>query len=808
MKSLDTDFQRLFESIPGLYLVLSSELKIVAASDAYLKATLTERNTVIGRGIFDVFPDNPDDPAASGVGNLRASLQRVLDTRVANTMAVQKYDIQRPESEGGGFEERFWSPLNTPILGKDNKVQYIIHQVEDVTEFIKLKHQETEQNRLTETLKSKANKMEREIFTRAQEIQEANKKLLEAEKVKSEFFANVSHELRTPLSLILSPLESILSEKYGVISEQQRNYLYTIYNNAMRLLQMVNGLLDFSKFEAGKMNVNREPTELTGLIKLILNDFESMMRGNHIDLFCEIEFGDQYVLMDRYLFERILFNLISNAAKFTPEGGKVIVRASQQGDQLTVSIEDTGIGIPESAIKNLFQKFHQVEGSSTRRFEGTGLGLAMVKEFTELLGGTVSVISQESKGSTFTVQCLAPVTTLAPRSSRAVAERKTLVMQYQKTGFQQSVESGASREGLLKVLICEDNEELSAYIVSVLQEICQTKTANNGEQAMEFVHSWQPDLVLSDVMMPKKDGLAVCREIKSNPKTSHIIVVLLTALTHREAMLKGWEAKANEYLFKPFHPEELLTRIKSLLASIQDRKEANRLLEQRNVELTRLNASLESFSYSVSHDLRAPLRSIEGYAKVLLEDHVKLLPPDGQHALNIIINNSEKMNNLIEDLLQFSKLDRKTLDKSHVDMNDIVKSVLDEIKINATQTEIKLGSLLPAPADQALITQVWMNLLSNAVKYSSRKEKPVVEIGCDKNNGEVTYRVKDNGTGFDMKYADKLFGVFQRLHRADEFKGTGIGLALVQRIVHKHNGRIWAEARVNEGATFYFTLPE
>jgi signal transduction histidine kinase len=807
MNSSDIDFKGLFESIPGLYLVLSPEFRILAASDVYLKATLTERSKIIDQEIFDVFPDNPEDPSASGVENLKTSLQRVLETRLPDTMAVQQYDIQRPESEGGGFEERYWSPLNTPVLGKDNKVQYIIHRAEDVTEFIKLKQQGTEQSKLTETLKSKASKMEREIFTRAQEIQEANKKLLEAEKVKSEFFANVSHELRTPLSLILSPLESILSEKYGSISEQQRNYLYTIYNNAMRLLQMVNGLLDFSKFEAGKMEVHREPTELTGIIKLILNDFESMMRGNHIDLFCEIEFGDQYVMMDRYLFERILFNLVSNAAKFTPEGGKVMVRASQTGDILTVSVEDNGIGIPESAIKNLFQKFRQVEGSSTRRFEGTGLGLAMVKEFTELLDGTVSVTSEEGKGSTFTVQCLAPVTTLAPRTTRAVAERKTLVLRYQKTGFLQSIESGASREGLMKVLICEDNEELSAYIVSVLQEICQTKTANNGEQAMEFVHTWQPDLVLSDVMMPKKDGLTVCREIKSNPKTSHIVVVLLTALTHREAMLKGWEAKANEYLFKPFHPEELLTRIKSLLSSIQERKDANLLLEQRNAELTRLNASLEAFSYSVSHDLRAPLRSIEGYSRVLLEDHADILPHDGKHALNVIINNSQKMNNLIEDMLQFSKLDRKELNKTVVDIDAIVKSVLDEIKGDTTKTEIKIGPLLAARADNALITQVWMNLLSNAVKYSSRKEKPVVEIGSSKNDGEIIYFVKDNGTGFDMKYADKLFGVFQRLHKPEEFKGTGIGLALVKRIVNKHNGRIWAEARPNEGATFYFTLP-
>lgn len=223
------DFRSLFESAPGLYLVLSPELKIVAVSNAYLNATLTERDKIMGRGIFDVFPDNPDDPAASGVGNLRASLHRVLETKAPDTMAVQKYDIQRPESEGGGFEEKYWSPLNTPVLA-NSSVQYIIHQVEDVTEFIKLKQRGTEQHKIAEEMRTKADQMETEIFRRAQEIQETNKKLREAEKVKNEFFANVSHELRTPLSLILSPLESILSGKYGETSLQQQRFCkrYTI----------------------------------------------------------------------------------------------------------------------------------------------------------------------------------------------------------------------------------------------------------------------------------------------------------------------------------------------------------------------------------------------------------------------------------------------------------------------------------------------------------------------------------------------------------------------------------------------------
>ena len=172
-----SDFQALFESAPGLYLVLTPALTIVAVSDAYLKATMTKREEILGRGLFEVFPDNPDDPAATGVRNLRASLDRVLTHRAPDTMAVQKYDIRRPESEGGGFEERYWSPVNSPVLGADGKVAYIIHRVEDVTAFVHLKQSGSEQYRITEELRSRAAEMEAEVFRRAQQIQEVNNQL-------------------------------------------------------------------------------------------------------------------------------------------------------------------------------------------------------------------------------------------------------------------------------------------------------------------------------------------------------------------------------------------------------------------------------------------------------------------------------------------------------------------------------------------------------------------------------------------------------------------------------------------------------
>jgi two-component system sensor kinase len=222
------------------------------------------------------------------------------------------------------------------------------------------------------------------------------------------------------------------------------------------------------------------------------------------------------------------------------------------------------------------------------------------------------------------------------------------------------------------------------------------------------------------------------------------------------------------------------------------------------------NKELESFSYSVSHDLRAPLRAIQGFSKMLLLDHGESLDAEGQRRLNIIIANTNKMAQLIDDLLAFSRLGRLVLKVEAVDMEAMVRNVIGELREGLTDRNIQwdLKPLPRALADKSLINQVWINLLANAVKFTGPKDPAVIEVGSEKEGDHNVFYVKDNGVGFDMNYADKLFRVFERLHRAEEFEGTGVGLALVQRIIHRHGGKIWAEGKVDEGATFYFTLPK
>ncbi|MDZ4810978.1 MAG: PAS domain-containing protein [Bacteroidota bacterium] len=246
----------------------------------------------------------------------------------------------------------------------------------------------------------------------------------------------------------------------------------------------------------------------------------------------------------------------------------------------------------------------------------------------------------------------------------------------------------------------------------------------------------------------------------------------------------------------------------AIRAEITERKKQEEEQKKLNEQLAAVNKELESFTYSVSHDLRAPLRAIDGFANIIHEDYSKVLDDEGKRLLEVVQYNAKKMGILIDDLLDFSHLGREEVQKTNVDMKELAEAALMEVsRAIKHKAEVKIGNLYAASADYALMNQVLVNLISNGIKYSSKTKKPLVEIRSEQINGEVIYSVKDNGTGFDMQYAHKLFGVFQRLHKAEEFEGTGVGLAIVQRIITKHGGKVWAEAKLNEGATFYFSLP-
>jgi signal transduction histidine kinase len=253
----------------------------------------------------------------------------------------------------------------------------------------------------------------------------------------------------------------------------------------------------------------------------------------------------------------------------------------------------------------------------------------------------------------------------------------------------------------------------------------------------------------------------------------------------------------------------LLTSVVLLSASFVMLNENLRMRVKGELQIRQLNSELEAFSYSVSHDLRSPLRVIDGYAGILKEDYWDKFDDEGKTVINVIVGNVRRMGQLIDDLLDFSHMSRKPVTKSLLNFSEIVDRISEEHKVryNLVNLELKLKPLEPVLADHKMMEQVWVNLISNAMKYSSKQSEPRIEVGSFRQNGDVCFYVRDNGVGFNMDYRDKLFGVFQRLHNAEDFTGTGVGLAIVKRIVTRHGGNVWAEGKINEGATFYFSIP-
>jgi len=357
------------------------------------------------------------------------------------------------------------------------------------------------------------------------------------------------------------------------------------------------------------------------------------------------------------------------------------------------------------------------------------------------------------------------------------------------------------------ILVVDDQpqnvELLEAYLIPQGYDLV---TAANGEDALAKLSRHPIDLVLMDVMMPGIDGFEVTRRIREDPIHRQLPIVLVTALRESEDRVKGIEAGCNDFISKPVDKMELLARVRSLLKI----KDYNDLIGAYRKDLEAANKELEAFTYSVSHDLRAPLRAVDGFCRILLDEHASRLPPEALRYLNLVHSNTLQMGRLVDDLLAFSKLGRQAMAKGPVHPVALVREALELLRGEQDKRRVTMtiGDLPACRGDAMLLKQVFVNLLSNALKFSREKDPAVIEVGSFPKDGEDVFFVRDNGAGFDMRNADKLFGVFQRLHRAEDYEGTGVGLAIVQQIVRRHGGRVWAEAEPDKGAIFYFTLGE
>ncbi|MDZ8263173.1 ATP-binding protein [Nostoc sp. ChiQUE01b] len=739
----------------------------------------------------------------------------------------------------------------------------------------------------------------REQSAREQERQRAET-LSELDRAKTLFFSNVSHEFRTPLTLILAPVQDALSDSVNPLTSSQREQLQLAHRNSLRLLKLVNTLLDFSRIEADRLKANYEPTDLSTYTAELASVFRSAIENANLQLVVDCPPLPDPIYVDREMWEKIVLNLLSNALKFTFEG-MISVSLKPKANTVELMVSDTGVGISGSELPHLFERFYQVKGAKGRSYEGSGIGLSLVQELVKRHGGAIAVTSAVDQGTTFTVTIPTGIahlpadqiwvaSTLAStavtanafveealrwlpeqeeggrgqgaggtaldessefqlQSSKVPAESlqvpaESFEVQAQTSEVQAPSQSSpllpapcspasydAQGSKRARILLVDDNADMRGYLRRLLNQYYEVEAVNDGLAALRAIRrggSVTYDLVLADVMMPRMDGFELLRSLRASLNTQTIPIILLSARAGEESRVEGLETGADDYLIKPFSARELLARVNVNLQLAQMRREAvyreqvmqavqtlNERLEQqvkaRTAQLEAINQELEAFSSSVSHDLRTPLRYISSFAERLQGKlNPTLVDASSLQTLNIITKSALEAEKMVDDLLEFSRLGQTEIDLTTVKISQLVQQVREQLQPELIGRSLhwQIEPLPTVEGDPALLLLVLQNLLSNAIKYTHNNPEAAIKIGSIEQEQEVIFFVKDNGAGFDMKYHERLFTMFQRLHPQEEFPGTGVGLATVRRIIHRHGGRIWAEGAIDQGATFYFSLPK
>jgi signal transduction histidine kinase len=522
------DFRQLFHAAPGAYLVLDPEFRIVAATDQYLAATKTVRDAIVGRTVFEVFPDNPDDPNANGTRNLRASLETVLRTKVPHTMAVQKYDIRRPQSEGGGFEERYWTPVNTPVTA-DGRVAYVIHAVNDVTNAVRMKKLQGENDQATDELRI----------------------LREADRAKDEFIAIISHELRTPMTSILGWTRMLA---LGALDEEtRREALDALERSTLAQAKLIEDLLDESRIASNKLRLELRGLDLRTVLANAISAARPGADAKSIELSLECGEGSYDVFGDPSRLQQAIGNLIANAIKFTPEGGSVSVRLGSDGESGLIEVTDTGRGIATSLLPHIFDRFRQGD-RSTERQTGLGLGLSIARHLMEMHGGTVGASSAgEGRGATFEIRL--PLHKAAPManeiSSRDLSVRGRALPQLQG----------------VRVLIVEDEVDNRKVLSTALRHAgAEVECAGTAAAAFAVLPGWPPDVIICDISLPDLDGCTFLEQLrgrKDAPQTP-VPALALTVLGRPGEQARITAAGFDVFRQKPIDPVDLAHEVARL----------------------------------------------------------------------------------------------------------------------------------------------------------------------------------------------------------------------------------------------------
>jgi signal transduction histidine kinase len=658
------------------------------------------------------------------------------------------------------------------------------------------------------------------------------------DRLKSQFFANVSHELRTPLTLILAPVEKLKAD--AALGSQSKELLDVIENNALRLLRLVNDILSLIRLEEGRAALAKKPIDMAGFLKHTTSSMKHLAQMKGVTLELGTLDEDLLINADPDALEKIVGNVIANAIKFTPPDGRIDVSAAREDQMVTVRIADTGIGIPAEQLPHIFDRFYQVDGSATRRHQGLGLGLALVRELITRHGGDVTATSTSGQGTTFVLRF--PHALQSAQEDMQSSEEKpdTLandpLRTFDRMASQRAITAGepvppateaetsqpasAQSDELPLLLVVDDEPDMRRYLATMLRENYRVIEAEDGISALEKAQKTVPDLILLDVMLPGVSGLEVCRTLKDRPETRSIKIIVLTARADEEAKIIALKHGANDFLIKPFSGLEVRSRIANLVKSAHLERE----LQRTNIELkqslkqlreteaalvqnARLSA-LGTMAAGLLHEIGNPLNFMGTALQLAARDPTIQNDPDTADTLRDIHAGYERIHRVVTDLRGFTAPQKPEHPRPfHIEaaIDHALRFTAHVQKgINIVKTVDAQGTVF---GSQSTITQVLVNLLVNAVaavRAVEEKRKPEITISTWVEGDQLIVSVRDNGTGIDPAIQNQIFDPFFSTKEVGE--GMGLGLAVSHRIIANHGGSLSVKSSLGEWTEFQFNL--
>ena len=671
------------------------------------------------------------------------------------------------------------------------------------------------------------------------QLEDANTKLTEMDKFKSQFFSNITHELRTPLTLILAPTEAIINGEMGRFNPNQQEYFKRIFQNGLKLMKLINDLLDLSKLEDSKLRLRVGEMDAKEFVKGLADNIRPLAERKQVELTFSETPGDAVVWADPDRLERVFINLLANAVKFTEEGGTINVHVDLKPDKVHVRVKDTGIGIPADKLDMIFDRFSQIDGTATRKFGGTGIGLALARELTELHGGQIWADSRLNEGTTMHVVLHKGRDHFRPEvldrrqrkdaipggrrqedgalpqwsnQFREKEEYKYLDIEYASDRRMVPRRSDpVAGDRAATVLVVEDSREMAQFIELQLRDRYKVFVAENGRKGWELVQKAKPDLIITDYMMPEMDGLELTGLVKGNQAYSHIPVVLLTAKTAASDRVAGREAGADAYLAKPFSTSELLALVKARLKTSEEH--ADRLLTQRM-------DSLEIIAARLVHEIHNPLNYIKNGAFLARKSFNRLIGLQGEDdtpenraktgarvekMLSQIEVGTSRITSSVELLQEYAREGYSRVLRAY-DVDEGVEKVLSVV-VSAEGTNRSVHFAPSGAGEIECVPQEFHEIVSNFLQNAidATGVGGTIRVDAVRDGDEVVISVKDDGDGIAPDVLDKVFSPF--FTTKEPGKGMGMGLTITYRLVKKYGGRIDVHSEVGKGTTFVVKLP-